>query len=131
MGKLFCQEVLGRIFKTEFILQYVADPSLRSRIHRGLLKGEQLHAFARKVYYGKQGKNYVRDFQEQMSTASCLMLIMACIIYWQAKEVQRVITENAEEVRDLDLSLLEHISPISWENVLLYGQYVLNPDLVK
>ena len=28
---------LGRIFKTEFILQYLAEPELRSRIRRGLL----------------------------------------------------------------------------------------------
>ena len=29
---------LGRIFKTEFILQYLSEPELRGRIRRGLLK---------------------------------------------------------------------------------------------
>jgi hypothetical protein len=29
---------------------------------------------------------------------------------------------------DIDFSLLEHVSPIEWENVNLYGQYVLNPE---
>jgi TnpA family transposase len=29
---------LGRIFKTEFILQYLSEPELRRRIRRGLLK---------------------------------------------------------------------------------------------
>ena len=37
---------LGRIFKTEFILQYFSEPELRRRIRRGLLKVEQLHALA-------------------------------------------------------------------------------------
>jgi hypothetical protein len=32
---------------------------------------------------------------------------------------------------DIDISLLEHVSPIEWENVILYGQYVLNPDDIR
>ena len=31
----------------------------------------------------------------------------------------------------LVLSMLEHISPIGWENVILYGEYVLNHNLVR
>jgi hypothetical protein len=30
-----------------------------------------------------------------------------------------------------DINLLEHVSPIEWENVILYGQYVLNPDDIR
>ena len=33
----------ARVFKTEFILDYLSQPALRTRIRRGLLKGEQLH----------------------------------------------------------------------------------------
>ena len=31
----------------------------------------------------------------------------------------------------INISLLEHVSPIEWENVILYGQYVLNPDDIR
>jgi hypothetical protein len=31
----------------------------------------------------------------------------------------------------INVSLLEHISPIEWDNVILYGEYVLNRDLVR
>jgi hypothetical protein len=34
------------------------------------------------------------------------------------------------EGEDIDI-LLEHVSPIEWENVILYGQYVLNPDDIR
>jgi hypothetical protein len=51
--------------------------------------------------------------------------------YWQAKEINRVILEGSPEVEGIDLSLLEHISPVGWDNVLLYGEYVLNRSLVK
>jgi len=30
-----------------------------------------------------------------------------------------------------DISLLEHVGPIEWENVILYSQYVLNPDDIR
>jgi TnpA family transposase len=122
---------LGRIFKTEYILQFMSDPLVRQRVRRGLLKGEAIHALARQVAYGKQGKITTRDLQAQKNTSSCLTLLMACIIYWQAKEINRVILEGEPERAGIDLTLLEHISPIGWENVILYGEYILNRNLVK
>jgi Tn3 transposase DDE domain len=56
---------------------------------------------------------------------------MAAIIYWQAKEISRVIKENDPEKAGVDLSLLASISPIEWSNVILYGEYKLNRNLVK
>lgn len=122
---------LGRIFKTEYILQFMSDPETRQRVRRGLLKGEEIHALARQVAYGKQGQVTARDLEAQRNTSSCLTLIMACIIYWQAKEINRVIRECDPEEADVDLSLIEHISPIGWENIILYGEYVLNRALVQ
>jgi len=55
---------LGRIFKTEFILQYLSEPELRGRIRRGLLKVEQLHALARDVFYARRGRINARELSE-------------------------------------------------------------------
>jgi TnpA family transposase len=122
---------LGRIFKTEFILKYMSEPQLRRRIRRGLLKVDQLHALARDVYYGRRGRINAHELHEQMNSCSCLTLILACIIYWQAKEIDRVLNECDPEGNGINVSLLEHISPIEWENVVLYGEYVLNRDLIR
>jgi TnpA family transposase len=122
---------LGRVSKTEYILQYMSGPLVRQRVRRGLLKGEELYALARQVAYGKQGKLAARDLQGQKNTSSCLTLIMARIIYWQAQEIRRVLLEAKPEAAGVDLSLAEHISPIGWDNVLLYGEYVLNRSLVR
>ncbi|MDG2383104.1 MAG: Tn3 family transposase [Pirellulaceae bacterium] len=84
---------LGRIFKTEFILEYMSQPLLRRRARRGLLKTKQLHSLARDVCSGERGRITVRDLQGQMTTCSCLTLILACIIYWQIKEIERVVCE--------------------------------------
>ena len=122
---------LGRVFKTEFILQYMSQPLLRRRIRRGLLKTEQLHALARDVAYGKRGRMTERDFHGMMRTCSCLVLTLACIIYWQAREIGKAIVEGNPEEEGIDTSLLEHVSPIEWDNVLLYGEYVIDPKLIR
>jgi TnpA family transposase len=122
---------LGRIFKTEHILRVMSDPLARRRMRRGLLKSEEMHALARQVSYGKQGKITGRDLHAQLNTTNCLTIIMACIIYWQAKEISRVIQEGDPQAVGVNLNLLEHISPIEWENVILYGEYVLNRSLVQ
>jgi TnpA family transposase len=122
---------LGRIFKTENILDYMSDPLLRRNRRRGLLKGEQIHQLARDVAYGRRGKINARDLQEQKNTCSCLTLILANIIYWQAKEIKRLIDEHVHELDPACLAMLPHISPIGWDNVLLYGEYVLDRRLIK
>ena len=68
-----------------------------------------------------------------MSTCSCLTLILACIIYWQAREIARVTGSGSPDTTgfDLDFSLLEHVSPIEWDNVVLYGEYVVDRNLIK
>jgi TnpA family transposase len=121
---------LGRIFKTEFILQYMSQPPLRHRGRRGLLKVDQLHSLSRDIVYGKRGRMTERDFYEMMKTCNCLTLILACVVYWQAKEIGRVVSECNPKGEGIDISLLEHISPIEWDNVLLYGEYVIDPDLI-
>ena len=114
------------MLKTEFLLQYLAEPGLRRRIRRGLLKVEQLHALARDLYYGRRGRINARELHEQMNSCSCLTLILACIIYWQAQEITRVVAVAEERGHELDTTLLEHISPIEWDNIVLYGEYMLD-----
>ena len=122
---------LGRIFKTEFILSYLSKPELRSRVRKGLLKVEQLHSLSRDVFYGRRGRIKPRELWEQMNSCSCLTLIVACIIYWQAREMSRAIRQGDPEGDGIDISMLKHISPIEWSNVILYGTYKLNRSRIR
>ena len=80
-------------------------------------------------FYGNRGRINARDLWEQMNSCSCLTLILACIIYWQAKDISRVIRTADPERHGIELSLLRHVSPIEWDNIVLYGEYVLNRRL--
>ena len=122
---------MGRALKTEFVLDYVGRPALRNRIRRGLLKSEELHALARAVFYGKRGRADARDFRRQASTASCLTLILASVVYWQTREIERVVADAGDDPDAPDFGLLAHVSPIQWDNVTLYGAYDIRPELVR
>jgi TnpA family transposase len=122
---------LGRIFKTEHILYWMADPHQRKRTRKGLLKVEQIHQLARDVTYGNRGRLKGKSLEDINSSGNCTTLMLACIIYWQAKEISRIVKEHDPKEAGVDLTLLAHISPIAWSNVIIYGDYTLNRDLVK
>ncbi|WP_170841683.1 Tn3 family transposase [Nitrosomonas aestuarii] len=66
---------------------------------------------------------------QQKHSCSSLTLIIACIIYWRAKEIHRVI-QTATPPEHMTLAVINNISPVSWENVILYGEYILNRNRV-
>jgi hypothetical protein len=45
--------------------------------------------------------------------------------------MSRIVKEHNLEEVGFDLSLLAHISPIGWSNVIIYGDYTLNKGLVR
>ena len=102
----------GRIIKTENILQHMTDPLLREKRRRGLLKTEQLHQLSREVSYGKHGKITAREIIQLKNSCSCLTLIDACIVYWQAREMMRVCEEH--DAVGLGLNWGSKLTPRKW-----------------
>ena len=96
------------------------------------MKTEETHQLGRDICYGNRGKITARDLTAQRNCCNCLTLIMACIIYWQAREIACVIKKfNPHESIKLNLAMLEHISPVGWDNVILYGEYIINKNLIR
>ncbi len=60
-----------------------------------------------------------------------MLLILTSIIYWQIREIDRILGEGGAEAEGIDLALLSHISPIAWDNIVLYGEYQLRRNLVR
>ena len=56
--------------------------------HSARSSTRRLHALARAVYHGQRGRISAREVYDQMNACSCLTLILACIIYWQAKQLR-------------------------------------------
>lgn len=123
--------LLGRVLRTEHILQHMSDPEYRRKKHRGLLKGEQIHQLARNINYANRGKITSRSAEAQDLSCNCLTLVIAIIIYWQSNEINRLIKTQAFIDEGFDLSLIEYISPADWGNLVLYGEYVINKSDIR
>jgi len=65
-----------------------------------------------------------------MRRASCVVLILAAIIYWQILQIDGVLQHWDPAAEGVDPALLTPISPIDWDNVVLYGEYHLDRRLV-
>ena len=108
LSKAFTQ--LGRLLKTEYILQYLTDSDLRDKVQRQLNKGEHRHALARWIFFANQGRFQVGDYEEIMNKASCLSLVSNAVLYWNTVKMSEIIKQlesNGEMISDIALS---HIS---------------------
>jgi hypothetical protein len=52
------------------------------------------------------------------------------VIYWQAKELDQLVSSVEFKERGFDPDLIQHISPVSWDNVVLYGEYIIDKSLI-
>ena len=91
----------ARVFKTEFILGGSDAGSSRE------------NSYTPSPGASTTGRLDQRDFERQTGAASCLLLILAAIIYWQIREIDRVLSEAGSDADDLTrisfLAVLERI----------------------
>lgn len=70
----------GRLIKTNFVLDWLADQELRARVRGQLNKGEQLHALRRAIFYANEGHVRQRTPERQGEQALCLAIVVGAII---------------------------------------------------
>jgi len=57
-----------------------------------------------------------------MSRASGLVLSLAALISWQIREIATVLRHWDPSEDGIDASLLPHMSPMGWDNIVLSGE---------
>ena len=113
----------GRLVKTNFVLDWLADEELRARVGRQLNKGEQLHALRRAIFYANEGHVRQRTPEQQSEQALCLSIVVNAIIAWNTVYTQRVLDELRAAGELITTSEIEHISPLAHQHIHLYGHY--------
>ena len=76
---------LGRLAKTRHVLAFVDDERLRRRVMVGLNRQESLHAMARSMFFGRQGRFGERGYEAQLNRASALSLAINAIVVWNTR----------------------------------------------
>jgi len=115
---------LGRIERTLFTLDWMQNIELRRRVQVGLNKGEAKNALARAVFFNRLGEIRDRSYENQRYRASGLNLVVAAILLWNTVYLERAVQAIRDAGKDVDGTLLQHLSPLGWEHINLTGDYV-------
>ena len=114
---------LGRLVKTQFILQWIESEDYRRRIHRQLNKGEALHALRRFLFFAHEGKVQRRQADQQTNQVLCLNLVTNAIVTWNTLYMNAAIEQlRAEGSISPDVGL-GHLSPALYGHINPYGKY--------
>jgi TnpA family transposase len=116
---------LGRLARTLFTLDWLADPELRRQTNQELNKGESRNSLARAVFLHRLGEIRDRTYENQQHRASGLNLLVTAIILWNTRYLEHAIAA-LRTVEDVPDHRLAHLSPLGWEHVNLTGDYIWN-----
>ena len=114
---------LGRMEKTQYILDYVTDPLLRRRVHVQLNKGEYRHKLPRWVFFANQGEFQTGNYEEIMNKASCLSLVSNIILYWNTKKIAQIIDQLKDQGENISEEDLRRISLLPFKHIIPNGTY--------
>jgi len=121
---------LGRAIKTIYILRYIHDEALRSRVQLQLNRGESRHDLvARCLFFANRGEFRTGDLEEIMNKASCRSLLSNAVLVWNTIQMGQIVGRlraAGEEVLDADLA---HISPLAFGHIIPNGTYWFDRDL--
>ena len=123
---------LGKIIKTDFLLNYIDDTALRQRIEKQLNKVEASNKFSKAVFFGNNSEFTVATVEEQNIANNCKRLIQNAIILWNylyiTKKLQQALNEKE---RDEIISALKNGSIIRWNFINFYGIYDFTSSFKK
>lgn len=122
---------LGRIIKTEYILRYITDPTLRRTVQRQLNKGEYRHKLPRWIFFANQGEFTTGDYEEIMNKASALSLVSNAILYWNTSRISNIVDGLRQQGEAVDNETLSHISLLPYKHVLPNGTYFIEDEKTK
>lgn len=126
---------LGRVVRTEFLLNYLSDPVLRATIQAATNKSEAFNGFAQWVGFGGDGTITENDRDEQRKVVKYNHLVANCIILYNVYHLSRVLGRLKQSGHELDDAAVAALSPYITHYINRFGDYDLDmatrpPELV-
>ncbi len=122
---------LGRVVRTEFLLCYMDDQSLRKRIDDQLDKLESTHQFARAVFYGQNGQIPYAGKEEQQLADACKRLVQNVIVCWNCLYLNQYLFQALAAERQQVADAIAASSPVSWRHINLHGEFDFSDEALK
>ncbi len=117
---------LGRVVRTEFLLTYLADETLRVTIHAATNKNEAFNNFIQWVGFGSQGVIPSNDRAEQRKLVKYMHLVANCVIFHNVQAVSQILHTLQQRGEVVAPDAIAALSPYLTEHVNRLGMYTLD-----
>lgn len=117
---------LGRVVRTEFLLNYVNDLALRRLIHGAVNKNEGFNRFAQWVSFGGHGVLAENNRDEQRKLIKYNHLVANCLIFYNVYAMTVALHKLVRAGVWLNDEVLRCLSPYLTEHINRFGAYRLD-----
>lgn len=119
---------LGRVIRTIFLLQYLADVELRRMILVALNKGESYHHFLQWLAFGGERVIATNDRLAQRKVIKYNHLVANCTIFYTVVAMSHALYALHTAGTPIDAEALACLSPYMTEHIDRFGQYPTSTD---
>lgn len=124
----FAFRELGRVVRTEFLLNYIGDAELRKTISAATNKSEEFNQFVKWLFFGNQGIIAENIRHEQTKVIKYNQLVANLAILHNVEAMSGVLKQMQEEGMQISEEILANLAPYRTEHINRYGDYILNLD---
>lgn len=119
---------LGRVIRTEFLLNYIGHTELRTLIQAATNKSESFNGFTQWVAFGGDRTITTNDRDEQRKFIKYNHLVANCLIFHNVFSLSRVLHDLQREGYPLEPGLVAALSPYLTPHIHRFGRYDLDVD---
>ena len=117
---------LGRVVRTQFLLEYIGDIEIREMIQAAACKSEEFNNFIKWVFFFNNGEIQENLRHEQDKVVRYNHLIANQIILHNVNSMTKVLTELKKEGHSITGDVYAGLSPYRTEHINLLGDYTID-----
>jgi TnpA family transposase len=117
---------LGRVVRTGFILQYLADPELRATIQQATNKSEAFNHLVQWLAFGNMGVIPTNNRAEQRKYIKYNHLLANAVILVNTVVITKILSELSKEGYVMHAEAIAALSPYITQHIIRFGRFTLD-----